>query len=131
MVKNVSGYAPRIPSLQTCSRVPSLDVRAEGVRVLGYRGGKTGGDYRRGGRSRSIETAQGEVVLTLGERQLRGIKIREHLTPGDARVVLDILEIPTRPAFGRGEGCKRVEPTDDYQSLITTSSVREAGTYPV
>ena len=36
MVKDVSGYAPGVPALETRSRVPPLNVCTEEVRVLGY-----------------------------------------------------------------------------------------------
>ena len=71
MVNDVPGDALGVPALQKRSRIPPLNARTDDVRVRGLRGGdKTGGQYRRGRRSRAIKIVQANVVLALGERQL-------------------------------------------------------------
>jgi len=69
----------------------------------------------------SIETTWGGVVSALRERP-EASKSESTSLPGNARVFHDILEILTRPTFGRGKRCKRLDDIDDLQSLIATSS---------
>ena len=106
MAKGVRGCTRGIPALDTGSRISPLDAGADDVRVWGCGGGK--GAYGQDRRGRGIEIVEIEVVLTLSERQLRGVKVREHVTPGDARVVFNILEIAACPPFGRCERCERI-----------------------